>query len=121
QRLKRAAAGLLREAPALEHLVLEGGGGLAEVWKREAERCGLAVRVVDAETWRRALLLPRQQRSAPQAKGAADGLARAVIAWSGAPAPRGALRHDAAEAIGAGLWGVLAAGWLTRLPDVLRR
>ena len=121
QRLRRGASSLLREAPDLERLVLEGGGDLAEVWLREGERHGLAVRVVDAETWRRALLLPRQQRSGPQAKEAADGLARAVIAWSGAPAPKGALRHDAAEAIGAGLWGVRAAGWLAELPDVLRR
>lgn len=121
ERLSRGAAALLNEAPGLERLVLEGGGDLAEVWKREAARRGLAVRVVDADTWRRALLLPRERRSGPQAKRVAEGLARAVIAWSGAPAPKGPLRHDAAEAVGAGLWGVLEAGWLTRVPEALRR
>ena len=121
QRLRRGAASLLREGSALEHLVLEGRGDIAEVWKKEGARRGLTVCVVDAETWRRALLLPRQQRSGPQATEAAAGLARAVIAWSGARAPKGPLRHDAAEAIGAGLWGVLAAGWLARLPEALRR
>lgn len=78
------------------------------------------MRVVDAETWRRALLLPRDRRSGAQAKEAADGLARAVIAWSDAPAPKGTLRHDAAEAIGAGLWGVLQERWLKRIPGALR-
>jgi hypothetical protein len=121
QRLRRGAASLLSEASGLERLVLEGGGDLAEVWKKEGERRGLAVRVVDADTWRRALLLPREQRNGVQAKEAADGLARAVIAWSGAPTPKGPLRHDAAEAVGAGLWGVLEAGWLDRLPETLRR
>ena len=120
QRLRRGAASLLNAAPALERLVLEGGGVLAEVWKREGARRGLDVCVVDAETWRRALLLPRQQRNGTRAKEAADGLARAVIAWSGAPAPKGPLRHDAAKAVGAGLWGVLEAGWLSDLPEALR-
>ncbi|MDX1421318.1 MAG: hypothetical protein R3181_15235, partial [Rubricoccaceae bacterium] len=120
-RLRRGASALLSGAAGLERLVLEGGGDLAEVWTKEGVRRGLDVRVVDADTWRRALLLPRQQRNGAQAKGAADGLARAVIAWSGAPAPKGALRHDAAEAIGAGLWGVVEAGWLPALPPPLRR
>jgi hypothetical protein len=31
------------------------------------------------------------------------------------------LRHDTAEAILIGLWGVLEVGWLERLPDDLRR
>ena len=120
-RLTRAAPAVLREDPALEHLVLEGGGDFAEVWRRSGERRGLTVSVVDARRWRRALLLPREQRSGTKAKQHADDLARAVIAWSGAPAPKGTLRHDAAEAIGVGLWGVLQAGWLPALPDELRR
>ena len=119
-RLKRAAAAILADTPSLERLVLEGGGDLAEVWKKAGGRRGLAVNVVDAETWRRALLLARHRRNGADAKAAADGLARAVIGWSGAPAPKGPLRHDAAEAIGAGLWGVLRAGWLDALPDAIR-
>ena len=120
-RLKRGAASLLDASPALERLVLEGGGDLAEVWAREGERRGLRVRTIGAEAWRRALLLPREQRSGEAAKAHADGLARAVIAWSGAPAPKGPLRHDAAEAVGVGLWGVVEAGWLAAVPEAVRR
>ncbi|MFN3597469.1 MAG: hypothetical protein ACK41D_09400 [Rubricoccaceae bacterium] len=121
-RLRRGAAAALGALPALSFLVLEGGGAIAEIWKREGERRGLTVRTVDAQTWRRALLLPREQRTGAGAKTAADPLARAVIAWSGAPAPKGALRHDTAEAIGVGLWGVLQLGLLGDLPaEVARR
>jgi hypothetical protein len=41
-----------------------------------------------------------------------------VIEWSGAARPT-SLRHDAAEAILIGLWGLLEAGWMGRLPDEL--
>ena len=57
-------------------------------------------------------LLPREQRSATLAKRAAGTVARRVIAWSGAPRPT-SLRHDAAEAILIGLWGVMALGWIS--------
>lgn len=77
--------------------------------------------MVHAERWRADLILPRDRRSGADAKAAADALARAVIAWSGAPAPKGPLRHDAAEAVGAGLWGVLDAGWLEAVPEAVRR
>ena len=120
-RLTRAAPAVLREHPALEHLVLEGGGDFADVWRRTGERRGLTVTIVDAQTWRQTLLLAREQRNGAQAKQHANDLAQAVIAWSEAPAPQGALRHDAAEAIGVGLWGVLQAGWLPVLPNELRR
>lgn len=121
ERLRRGAHGVLRAHDGLTHLVLEGGGDIAALWQREGEKRGLTVWTIHAERWRRALLLPREQRHGADAKRAADGLARAVIAWSGAPAPKGDLRHDAAEAIGAGLWGVLAAGWLERVPDAVAR
>jgi hypothetical protein len=119
-RLKRGAYGILNDAPGVAHVVLEGGGDLADVWAREAERRGVRTRVIQAHTWREALLLPREQRSGKDAKGHADTLAREVIAWSGAKAPT-SLRHDAAEAILVGLWGVLACGWLPELPAELRR
>ena len=120
-RLRRAAAGVLADHPDVTRLVLEGGGDLAEIWSKAGHKAGLRVRVVDAETWRRPLLLPREQRSGADAKSAADGLARAVIEWSGAKRPTGSLRHDAAEAIAVGLWGVLAAGWLDGVPEPVRR
>lgn len=119
-RLRRGAFGVLKDVPGVEHLVLEGGGTLADLWAKEGERRGLRVRVVDAETWRRALLYPRERRSGAEAKAAADGLARQVIAWSGAARPT-SLRHDAAEAILVGLWGVVKAGWLSEWPAELRR
>ena len=120
-RLRAAANAVLDGLPGVERLVLEGGGDLARLWVGVAERRGLRVRVIDAGVWRRALLLPREQRSGADAKAAADGLARAVIAWSGAPAPKGALRHDAAEAVAVGLWAVLDAGWLEAVPEAVKR
>jgi hypothetical protein len=119
-RLRRGAATLLDEVPDLAYLVLEGGGPLADPWEREAERRGVGVLRLAAETWRAELLLSRQQRSGPQAKQHADELARRVIAWSAAPRPT-SLRHDAAEAILVGLWAVLQLGWLPALPADLRR
>jgi hypothetical protein len=119
-RLKRGAFSVLKDLPGVAHLVLEGGGTLAELWAKEGERRGVRVRVVDAETWRRALLYPRERRSGEEAKAAADALARRVIEWSGAARPT-SLRHDAAEAILVGLWGVLRAGWLPGVPSAIRR
>jgi hypothetical protein len=119
-RLRRAAPALLDGVADPVWLVLEGGGPLAAIWEREAARRRLAVRRVDAGEWRRLLLHPREQRTGVGAKQHADELARRVIEWSGAPRPT-SLRHDAAEAILVGLWGVLAVGWLARLPAELRR
>jgi hypothetical protein len=120
ERLRRAVAGILGEIPDVEVLVIEGGGTLAVPWEREAERRGILVLKTSAEEWRRRLLLPREQRSGLQAKHHADGAARRVIQWSGAPPPT-SLRHDAAEAILAGLWGVMRMGWLTDQPPLVVR
>jgi hypothetical protein len=117
-RLRRAVPALLGEA-GLAWLVLEGGGPLADIWEREAARRGIPVLRIGAGTWRARLLLPREQRTGRQAKGNADGLARRVIEWSGAPRPT-SLRHDAAEAVLAGLWGVLEVEWLDRVPGEVR-
>ena len=119
-RLGRAVPALLDAERDLAWLVLEGGGPLADAWEREAARRRLAVRRIGAEEWRRALLYPREQRSGAQAKTTADGLARRIIGWSGAPRPT-SLRHDAAEAILIGFWGVLDVGWLEEVPPALRR
>ncbi|WP_412062399.1 hypothetical protein [Rubrivirga sp. IMCC45206] len=120
-RLRRAAGSLLHDHAEAQRVVLEGGGDIAEIWQRAAEKAGRRARVIDAHVWRQALLLPREQRSGAGAKEAADGLARAVIEWSGAKRPKGSLRHDAAEAIAIGLWGVLDAGWLAAVPEAIRR
>jgi hypothetical protein len=116
------ATSLRRGVPSLldgvTHLVVEGGGGLADAWADAADQREVEVRRLSAETWRRAFLYPREQRSGELAKRTAAQLARRVIDWSGAPRPT-SLRHDAAEAILIGLWGVLELGWLPALPHGL--
>ncbi|RDV37143.1 hypothetical protein DV096_16150 [Bradymonadaceae bacterium TMQ3] len=116
RRLRDAAWAVLRDEAPLAYLVLEGDRGLAEIWQKTAARQGAETLQVAPEHWREALLLDRQQRSGAGAKAAADQVARQVIAWSGAPAPT-TLRHDAAEAILIGLWGVHAVGWLSAFPE----
>lgn len=117
ERLRRGVHTILGEQPDLAWLILEGGGNLAEIWLREAARRNLLVHQIGAEAWRQRLLYQREQRSGPQAKQTADELARRVIVWSDAPRPT-SLRHDAAEAIMIGLWGVLTVGWLAQPPDL---
>ena len=114
-RLKRGVQGLLRELSDLEVVVVEGGGPLSRIWQREAGRRGVVFREIAAETWRVRLLLPREQTSGNRAKHCAEQAARAVIEWSNLPKPT-SLRHDAAEAICIGLWGMLDSGRLERLP-----
>jgi len=113
--LRRAVHRLLGELPDLAWIVLEGGGPLAEVWAREAQRRGVAVRRTCAEQWRAELLYPREHRNGTRAKRSAGELARRVIDWSDARRPT-SLRHDAAEAILIGLWAVLEVGWLDAPP-----
>ena len=119
-RLRRAVRGWLDEWPQLVCIVLEGGGQLADIWKREAAKHHIAVRQISAEDWRRQFLHPRQQRSGAGAKAHATTLARRIITWSNARRPT-SLRDDAAEAILIGLWGALEVGWLTQLPEVVQR
>jgi hypothetical protein len=113
--LRRGVHGLLDASPDLARLVLEGGGPIADIWVREAQRRGLSVRQISAEDWRATFFRPRDQHGRDRPKAIADDLARRVIAWSGAARPT-SLRHDAAEAILIGLWGVLEAGWLDQMP-----
>ena len=105
QRLKKAVWKILNDLEGLAQLVVEGGGDLVEIWRKTAQRRGIQVSVVQATTWRKDLLLPRQQRTGKQAKQVADDLAREIIERSGAAKPT-SLRHDAAEAILAGWWAI---------------
>ncbi len=118
--LKRAAWSVLAELPPLEVVIVEGDRALGEVWLKAVEKRGAEGRFVRPEQWRGALLYAREQRSGKDAKRHADALARAVIEWSGATRPT-SLRHDAAEAILIGLWGVVELGWLEEVPAALRR
>jgi len=119
-RLRRAAHGILDGIPGLAAMVIEGGGNLAVVWEKEAGQRGIHVRRVGAEVWRELLLFARERRTGPEAKKHAGEMARRIIDWSGAARPS-SLRHDAAEAILIGLWGVLELGWLPEIPRELRR
>jgi hypothetical protein len=112
--LRRGVHGLLDACPDLDHLVLEGGGPIADIWVREARRRGISVQRIAAENWRGRFFDPTDRRGRDRSKLTADVLARRIIEWSGAPRPT-SLRHDAAEAILIGLWGVLEAGWLEQL------
>jgi hypothetical protein len=114
-RLKKAAYGVLRDIDGLAHVVAEGDSGLGEIWRKYADKFGATFRLINAEVWREGLILERHRRSGQDAKERADALAREVIAWSGADRPT-SLRHDAAEAVLIGLWGVLNAGWLDASP-----
>jgi hypothetical protein len=120
ERLRRAVHGILNGLPELAVIVIEGGGNLAAVWEKEADHRGVPVLRVAPEAWRPIFLLPREQRSGTIAKREAGLVARRVIDWAGAARPT-SLRHDAAEAILIGLWGVLQCGWLPGLPPELRR
>lgn len=118
-RLRRAVHGLLGSIPDLELILLEGGGDIAALWEREASRRGVTVMRISAETWRRRILHPREQKSGTAAKNHSRNLARKIIEWSGVRFLK-SLRHDTAEAILIGLWGALQMGWLTHLPQGLR-
>jgi hypothetical protein len=120
ERLRRGVPGVLAEIPELAWLVLEGDRSLAHIWERETKGRTVSVHRVSAEEWRGGLLYPREQSSGPRAKQSADVLARKIIEWAGAPRPT-SLRHNAAEAIVIGLWGVLEVGWLKRIPSEVRK
>ncbi|MBW2504668.1 MAG: hypothetical protein JRE16_08880 [Deltaproteobacteria bacterium] len=104
-RLKKAVWQILHTTDGLSHLVVEGGGPLADIWLHGGKKLGLRVSQISAEQWRRDLLLPRQQRTGKQAKQVADDLAREVIQLSNGVNPT-SLRHDAAEAILVGFWAI---------------
>lgn len=118
-RLRRGAWSLLKTYPDLEVLVTEGDRKLAELWGKPARQRELTHLHTYAEAWRKVLLDPRKHRNGPDAKKNADTLARHVIEWSDAKRAT-SLRHDAAEAILLGLWGVLEMGWLKDTPPFLR-
>lgn len=105
--LRKAVPAILSAFPALDRIVVEGGGDLALPWEREAGRRGLAVVRVPSETWRAALLPARDRRTGREAKLAAGRKAREIIRRSGAKRPT-SLRHDAAEAVLIGTWAVSA-------------
>ena len=120
ERLKRGVPGILDVIPELTAVVIEGGGNLATVWEKEAGRRGITLCRIGAQEWRQLFLYSREQRSGVDAKKHAGEIARRVIEWGAASRPT-SLRHDAAEAIMIGLWGLIHLGWLDALPKELQR
>lgn len=115
QKLKRLIATLLRSTPQPTHIYLEGGGPLAELWQRETAKAGRIFVQLQANRWREQLFYARQHSSGRIAKQQALLLAGRVIDHLGHKKPTG-LRHDTAEAILIGLYGLLDLGWLERWP-----
>lgn len=119
-RLRAAVPGLLAGLRPLCWLVLEGDAALARPWVREARMCGAKVRFVKPETWRRALMPPREFRTGAMVKQHAQRRATALLAEAGRP-PVVPLRHDAAEAALIGLWALAEVGWTRPERESTRR
>ena len=105
-RLKKAIPRVLDECGALQRVVVEGDRHLGELWQKAASKRGAVVSWVRPETWREALLLPREMRNGSDAKESASKLALAIIEKSGAKKPKTPLVDDVAEAICIGAWAV---------------
>lgn len=114
--LKRFILHVLDTPPRPTRLILEGSGSLADSWIRAAERRKLPLRQIQAEEWRKTFLLPRQQHNAQLAKQNAIKIASRIIANLSDRQPT-ALRHDTAEAVLVGTFGLLELGWLEKLPE----
>ena len=112
--IKEAAWSVLYGVDGLQHVFVEGDRGLAVYWKRAAEQQGLSFQSVAPERWREALLLPRERRSAAEAKRSARRHALTLIRESDAPLPKGPLTSDVAEAILIAHWGARSLGWSTQ-------
>ncbi len=118
--LKRGVSQIIKSVEDIQWLVVEGGGDIVDKWVAAAKRKKISVRIVTAEVWREKLLYLRERRSGAVAKKHADGIARQVITWSQIGRPT-SMRHDVAEAILIGLWGVLEVNMLVELPKELNR
>ena len=119
RRLKSNIPEIFHSIPDLSIICIEGGGPIADLWKSMAVRHQLETYQVFAEEWRKELFYEREILNGEMAKQNAIDMARKVVVWSGINKPT-AMRHDTAEAILVGLWGVLKAGWLNNLPHEIR-
>ena len=122
-RVRQVATAMRRELDRVDALVLEGDRSLAPAWRQAFAPRGTQVVLVEAERWRQELLHPRERRDGRTAKAAARELADvAVRELSGRTVTP--LRHDAAEAVLIGVWGLRQLGWLDAWPvglDLRRR
>lgn len=109
-RLNKAIHALLNDLNGLSYLVIEGGGDLLKVWKKEAERMSVVVIQIQAETWRRELLLLKDIHNSQIAKRKAIVLSSVIIKNQTGANPI-SLTDDAAEALLAGYWALKEVGW----------
>jgi len=100
--LRRGAAGMLRAAGTIAHLVMEGDAQIAHLWAQVATSYGATWEIVSPDRWRRELL-GLSDLDSRSWKARADHAAREVIAHSRLRVPN-QIRHDAAEAILIGAW-----------------
>lgn len=110
-RLKKDAGNVLRDIPNLKYLVVEGGGDLASIWKKEAVKLKIESIQIYAEDWRKDLFVSRDRRNGITSKQNAFSLAKQVITQMNGPGPT-SLPDDAAEAVLIGYWGVKYVGWM---------
>lgn len=115
--LKKAAFHMVETVSDLEYIAVEGGGQIALIWKRVAERNAIKFLMTDALHWRRDLLYSREQRSGEAAKQTAIAMAIRYLKNNGAP-PLQTPMHDAAEAILMGIWYCHKLGCLPHLPNL---
>jgi len=118
-RLRKAIPGLLSHDDELRFLVIEGGGPLLKIWTREAIRKNIDIINIMAQTWRRDIMLQREQKRSKATKINAVAYARRVID-SLAVNRATSLNDDAAEAILIGLWGMMKVGWVRDIDDILK-
>ena len=114
-KLKKMVATLLRQLPRPDYIYLEGGGLLVDIWEKEAEKLSMTTRQLHAEQWRDNYFTVGSTPTAVRAKKEADIAARQVINILGGKKPT-SLRHDTAEAVLIGLFGLLELGWIIDWP-----
>lgn len=115
--LKKAAFRLAGSIADLKYIGLEGGGQIARIWKKVAERKAINFMVTDAVRWRQDLLYSRERRSGEVAKAIAINMAVKFLKLNGTP-PAQIPTDDAAEAILTGIWCCYKLGWIKQLPDL---
>ena len=117
--LKKAMPAILDELP-LDCAVIEGGGPVAALWKKEIVKRDLPYIQTCAEAWREDILWLRERRNGPQAKEHALQLAMKVLRWSNVTLSS-PLADDAAEAVLCGLWAERKFGIIEEFPNELRK
>lgn len=105
-RLRRGAATLIAQELPIDVVVLEGGGAIADPWRKSAEFHGIQVVQIYAEQWRHDVLYARERRSGASAKRAALAHAQTSMAHAKSQYHSDHTRYDAVEAIMIGEWAL---------------